>query len=53
MKLTPDDLKFEECRPIADKQWLQFRDAIRDMIIAQGGIPPAILAQQRRERRLR
>lgn len=35
MILTPDDLKFEECRPITDETWLQLQDAMRDMIIAQ------------------
>jgi len=49
MKLTPDDLKFEECRPITDETWLQLRDAMRDMIIAQFGISPALLSQQRQE----
>ena len=48
-KLIPDDLKFEECRPITDKEWFQLRAAIRDMIIAQLGILPAILEQQRQE----
>uniref|UniRef100_A0A6M3L8Q9 Uncharacterized protein n=1 Tax=viral metagenome TaxID=1070528 RepID=A0A6M3L8Q9_9ZZZZ len=52
-KLTPEDLKFEECRPITDETWWQLRDAMRDMILRQFGIPPVILAQQRRERRMK
>ena len=45
-KFTSDDLKFEECRPITDKQWIQLREAMRDMIIRQFGISPSNLGQQ-------